>query len=243
VRNALILLVVVALVIVAVGALNNGTAFEIDYVAGTMSEVSLLWVSLVIAAIVFVAGLAAAWFALSGAAGGRRKLEAELQSTYERLRETEREAAEAKASVAAATAAAAAAAEQAAPDIFVATVVAEREEPTVVVAEAVTMVIEEPETVVAAGVPDGEAGAGSPAEADEAPEEAMDVEPAGEQTAVTMVAPPEQPAEAPESVDTEVSAEAPDETPADAGTPDDGSPAADGPQGDAPAEAAGDARQ
>ncbi len=50
---------------------------------------SLFWVSAVIAAIVFVAGLAAAWFALAGAAGLRRKLEAELQSTYERLREAE----------------------------------------------------------------------------------------------------------------------------------------------------------
>ena len=136
-RNALILLAVVALIILTVGALNNGTAFEIDYVAGTMSEVSLFWVSLVIAAIVLVAGLAAAWFALAGAAGGRRKLEAELQSTYERLRETEREAGEARASAAAATAAA-----QVAPEFFEATVVAEREEPTVVVAEAVTVVVE-----------------------------------------------------------------------------------------------------
>jgi hypothetical protein len=89
VRNALILLAVVALAILVMGALNNGTTFEVDYVAGTVSSVSLFWVSAVIAALVVVAGLAAAWFALSGAAGGRRKLEAELQSTYERLREAE----------------------------------------------------------------------------------------------------------------------------------------------------------
>ena len=62
-RNALILLAVVALLILAVGALNNGTAFDIDYVAGTVSAVSLFWVSAVIAALVFVVGLAAAWFA------------------------------------------------------------------------------------------------------------------------------------------------------------------------------------
>lgn len=88
-RNALILLAVVALAILVMGALNNGTTFEVDYVAGTVSSVSLFWVSAVIAALVVVAGLAATWFALSGAAGGRRKLEAELQSTYERLREAE----------------------------------------------------------------------------------------------------------------------------------------------------------
>ena len=37
----------------------------------------------------FVVGLAAAWFAQAAVAGTRRKLEAELQSTYERLREAE----------------------------------------------------------------------------------------------------------------------------------------------------------
>ena len=88
-RNALILLAVVALLILAVGALNNGTVFDIDYVAGTVSSVSLLWVSAVIAALVFVVGLAAAWFAQAAMTGSRRKLEAELQSTYERLREAE----------------------------------------------------------------------------------------------------------------------------------------------------------
>ena len=45
--------------------------------------------SAVIAVLVFVVGLAAAWFAQAAVAGTRRKLEAELQSTYERLREAE----------------------------------------------------------------------------------------------------------------------------------------------------------
>jgi hypothetical protein len=175
VRNALILLAVVALVILAVGALNNGTAFEIDYVAGTMTEVSLFWVSLVIAAVVFVAGLAATWFALAGAAGGRRKLEAELQSTYERLREAEREAAEARRASVAAAAAAAAREAPVAPEP---TVVAQPEEPTVVVTEEPTVVAqpEEPTVVVTE-------------ESEDVGEE--DAAPAGEQTAVTMVAPAE----------------------------------------------------
>jgi hypothetical protein len=89
VRNALILLAVVALLILVVGALNNGTAFDVDYAAGTVTSVSLFWVSAVIAALVFVSGVAAAWFAQAAVAGRRRKLEAELQSTYERLREAE----------------------------------------------------------------------------------------------------------------------------------------------------------
>ena len=92
-RNALILLVVVALLILTVGALNNGTAFDVDYVAGTVTAVSLFWVSIVLAALVFVVGLAAAWFAQAAVAGTRRKLETELQSTYERLREAEARAA------------------------------------------------------------------------------------------------------------------------------------------------------
>ena len=123
-RKALILLAVVALIILVAGAFNNGVVFDIDYVAGTASAVSLFWVSLVIAAIVFVVGLAAAWFALAGAAGGRRKLEAELQSTYERLRETERDAEEARSAAAAASASAAAAMPAAPPE---ATAVAEPE--------------------------------------------------------------------------------------------------------------------
>ena len=53
---------VVALVILVGGALNNGVVFDIDYVAGTATAVSLLWVAAVIAALVFVVGLiAASW--------------------------------------------------------------------------------------------------------------------------------------------------------------------------------------
>ena len=193
-RNALILLAVVALLILAVGAFNNGTAFDIDYVAGTASSVSLLWVSAVLAALVFVVGLAAAWFAQAAMTGSRRKLEAELQSTYERLREAEALAARP------APAAAAPAAETVA-----ATVVAEREDETVVAEpEAATVV----ETEVAAVV----AGEAATVESDEAavvvPDEAVTVvaeepvvegpaggEPAaetipGEQTAITMAGTP-----------------------------------------------------
>jgi len=89
VRNALIVLVVVALVIVALGAVNHGLLFDIDFVAGTWTAVSLLWVAVVTAGVVVVTGVAAALLAQSGAVATRRKLEKELQGTYERLRAAE----------------------------------------------------------------------------------------------------------------------------------------------------------
>ena len=88
-RNALIVLVVVALVLVALGAVNHGLLFDIDFVAATWTAVSLFWVAVVVAGVVFVTGVAAAFLAASGAVKARRKLEKELQSTYERLRAAE----------------------------------------------------------------------------------------------------------------------------------------------------------
>jgi hypothetical protein len=89
VRNALIVLVVVALLLVGMGAVNNGLLFDIDFVAGTWTAVSLFWVAVVMAGVVFVTGVAAAFLAASGAVAARRRLEKELQSTYERLRAAE----------------------------------------------------------------------------------------------------------------------------------------------------------
>lgn len=175
-RNAFILLVVVALVILAVGALNNGTAFDVDYVAGTISAVSLFWVSAVIAALVFVVGIAAAWFAQSAVAGTRRKLEAELQSTYERLREAEALAArpapaalDATPAVEATAVAEPSAAEEAEEATVVAgegeTVVAvdeateaEAEGATIVSDQANTAITDEPETVVMPAADSAEPG-------------------------------------------------------------------------------------
>ncbi len=144
-RNALILLTAVALLILVGGALNNGVVFDVDYVAGTATSVSLLWVAAVIAALVFVVGLIAAYLARTAVFGQRRKLEAELQSTYERLREAEALAvrpvpAPAPEADAVAAAAVAATAEEAAAGE--ATVVAPGEEAATMVdsGEAVTVV-------------------------------------------------------------------------------------------------------
>ena len=184
-RNALILLAVVAMVILVMGALNNGTTFEVDYVAGTVSAVSLFWVSAVIAALVFVAGLAATWFALAGAAGGRRKLEAELQSTYERLREAEalavRAAPEPERPAAADTAAEGppVVVEAGATTVLVAeggTVTAHEagEDATVIAGEALTTVPEEEATRVSADVAEPPAGPG-----EQTAVTALDAAPAG----------------------------------------------------------------
>ena len=58
-RNALIVLVVVALVLVALGAVNNGLLFDIDFVAGTWTAVSVFWVAVAAAGVVFVSGVVA----------------------------------------------------------------------------------------------------------------------------------------------------------------------------------------
>ena len=187
-RKALILLAVVALLILVVGALNNGTAFDVDYVAGTVTSVSLLWVSAVLAALVFVVGLAAAWFAQAAMTGSRRKLEAELQSTYERLREAEALAARP-----------APASEAPVAEVVAATVVAEPEPATIVETVEVTEVSGEDVTVVdgeAVTVVDGDEAA--TAAADETPAAGDDADqPAAEQTAITMAGTPadEAPAE------------------------------------------------
>lgn len=88
-RNALILLVVVALIIVTAGAVNHSVAFDVDWVAGTWRVVSLFWVATAIALVVLVAGLAAALLARRGAVRAQRKLEIELDVTYRRVRELE----------------------------------------------------------------------------------------------------------------------------------------------------------
>ena len=88
-RNALIVLIVVALAIVALGAVNHGLLFDIDFVVGTWTAVSLFWVAVVAAGVVFVTGVVAAFLAASGAVAARRKLEKELQGAYERLRAAE----------------------------------------------------------------------------------------------------------------------------------------------------------
>lgn len=88
-RNALIVLLVFALVLVGVGAVSHSITFDIEYGLGAYRDVSAFWIMVVVAVVFFVAGLVAAGFARASGATGRRKVEAELQSVYQRLREAE----------------------------------------------------------------------------------------------------------------------------------------------------------
>ena len=183
-RNALILLAVVALLILVGGALNNGVVFDVDYVAGTATAISLLWVAAVIAALVFVVGLIAAYLARTAVFGQRRKLEAELQTTYERLREAESLAARLAPVPAAEEDAVVASAEEVATVVDTeeaATVADTGQEATVVLDDgAATVIVDEADTVIAG--PDlGEAE--SETTEDAGPQDAGE---GGETIAVTM---------------------------------------------------------
>lgn len=91
-RNALIVLLAVAAAIVLVGAMNYSLEFDIDYVVASWTRVSAFWIALGLGVVLLVTGLVAAWLARAGAMGGCRKLEAELESTYRRLRDAEAKA-------------------------------------------------------------------------------------------------------------------------------------------------------
>lgn len=177
-RNALILLAVIALLIVTAGAVNHAVAFDVDYVAGTVTAVSLFWVAVVVAGVIFVAGVAAAWLTRGASSGTRRKLEAELQSTYERLREAEALAARPPSPVVET------------PTRVVryegveAATVVDHEAETEVVAEAATIVDVEPQTAVTAViVTEEEPGTGDAGEAVEAAAPAADAADADEAAA------------------------------------------------------------
>ena len=85
-RVLLTVLGVVALVIVVAGAVNRAVGLRVDYLVGTTTPVSLFWFALATAVLLVGAGLLGVLVGRSSAAGGRRKLEAELEDTYQRLR-------------------------------------------------------------------------------------------------------------------------------------------------------------
>jgi hypothetical protein len=89
VRNALIVLAAVALVLVGIGGLNHSLRFDVDFVVVSWSYVSVFWITLVVGAALLLTGLVAAFLARTSAVAAQRKLEAELQTTYERLRAAE----------------------------------------------------------------------------------------------------------------------------------------------------------
>jgi hypothetical protein len=89
VRTALTILIIVAVVLVALGAVNHTVTLDLDFLALDWTGVSLFWLSVVLAAVVVAAGVAAAWAARAAAVGAQRRLEKELGKTYKRLREAQ----------------------------------------------------------------------------------------------------------------------------------------------------------
>jgi uncharacterized membrane protein YciS (DUF1049 family) len=92
VREIVILLLVVALLVLVIGAVNQDQRVDLDYVFGTWEGVSVLTLSAISAGAAIVMGLVIAAMARMRVVADRRKLERELQLVYPRLREAERAA-------------------------------------------------------------------------------------------------------------------------------------------------------
>lgn len=91
-KNSVIVLLVAALIVLVVGAVNQEHRVDLDYVFGTWRDVSLFTLSAIAAAVTLVVGLVVGVMARAGVAGDRRKLEHELEQLYPRLREAEQAA-------------------------------------------------------------------------------------------------------------------------------------------------------
>jgi uncharacterized membrane protein YciS (DUF1049 family) len=91
-REIVILLLVVALVVLVIGAVNQDQSVDLDYVFGTWEDVSVLTLSAVAAGAAVVLGLIIGAMARLRVVSDRRKLERELNLVYPRLREAERAA-------------------------------------------------------------------------------------------------------------------------------------------------------
>ncbi len=88
-KNALIVLVVVALVVLTLGLFNREASVDLDYVVGVWRSVNVFWLFAIAAGVVVAAGLLGA--SLARAHGWREKgrLEKELLEVYRRLRAVE----------------------------------------------------------------------------------------------------------------------------------------------------------
>jgi len=92
VKNSVIVLLVVALIVLVIGAVNQDQRVDLDYVFGTWRDVSIFTLTAIVAAATMVVGFAVAAMARLGVVGEKRKLERELEQVYPRLREAEKAA-------------------------------------------------------------------------------------------------------------------------------------------------------
>ena len=88
-KNVVTALLVVAVVVLAVGVASHGSRVDLDYLAGTWHQVSLLSLAAVVAGLVLVVGVLSAVALDLGRSRDRRALQTELERTYVRLRAAE----------------------------------------------------------------------------------------------------------------------------------------------------------
>jgi uncharacterized integral membrane protein len=86
VRPVLAVVLVVAGLILVVGALNHAQTVSLDCVVGTWSQASVFVLAAIVAGLLVATAVLAAAAAGVRAADDRRKLENELERTYARLR-------------------------------------------------------------------------------------------------------------------------------------------------------------
>ncbi|HSL96222.1 MAG TPA: hypothetical protein VLA35_09960 [Thermoleophilia bacterium] len=88
-KNALIVLAVVALVVLTLGLFNREASVDVDYVVGVWRSVNVFWLFAIAAGVVVAAGLLGASLARARGWRERGKLEKELLEVYRRLRAVE----------------------------------------------------------------------------------------------------------------------------------------------------------
>jgi hypothetical protein len=88
-KNALIVLAVVALVVLTLGLFNREASIDVDYVIGVWRAVNVFWLFAIAAGVVVAAGLLGASLARAQGWRERGKLEKELLEVYRRLRAVE----------------------------------------------------------------------------------------------------------------------------------------------------------
>jgi uncharacterized integral membrane protein len=88
-KNALIVLAIVALVVLTLGLFNREASVDVDYVVGVWRSVSVFWLFAIAGGVVIAAGLLGAALARAQGWRERGKLEKELLEVYRRLRAAE----------------------------------------------------------------------------------------------------------------------------------------------------------
>jgi uncharacterized integral membrane protein len=89
VKDILIALLIIAVVILVFGAVNQDQRIDFNYIAGTWHGASTFALAGIGAGVTLVAGLGVAAVARAHVLGARRKLEKEIEQVYLRLRAAE----------------------------------------------------------------------------------------------------------------------------------------------------------